>query len=183
MKTCRGCSEKKDFSLFAKSSRDADGYQRYCKDCKKALYYASHEKNRLKQKDYYKNHRDDCLVKMSEYQKANRTAANERNRKWASTNKATKAANLARYRSAKDNRTPKWLTEEHYNQIKEKYWLAEDLRKVTGETYHVDHIVPLRGENVSGLHVPWNLQILPMDLNCSKSNMMEQMQIAVENGL
>ena len=147
------------------------------------MYYENHEKNRLKQKEYYELHRDACLASASKYQKANREAANTRNRKWAASNKAYKASNLAKYRAAKDNRTPSWLTEEHYNQIKEKYWLAADLRKVTGETYHVDHIVPLRGENVSGLHVPWNLQILPMDLNCSKSNMMEQMQIAAENGL
>ena len=67
---------------------------------------------------------------------------------------------------------PQWLSEPDKGRIEDFYWFAQDLYKVTGEVYHVDHIVPLQGKTVCGLHVPWNLQILPADLNLSKGNNM-----------
>lgn len=65
---------------------------------------------------------------------------------------------------------PKWLEDDQLEEIEYFYWLAEDLQKITGEEYHVDHIHPLKGKNFSGLHVPWNLQVLPKNLNLKKGN-------------
>ena len=68
------------------------------------------------------------------------------------------------------NATPKWLTDTHKMEIRLKYRLAIELSRATGERYAVDHIIPLHGENVCGLHVPWNLQILTQKDNLAKYN-------------
>ena len=66
--------------------------------------------------------------------------------------------------------TPKWLNESDRNKIVEFYKDRDRLTKLTGIEMHVDHMVPLQGKLVSGLNVPWNLQILTAFDNISKSN-------------
>lgn len=66
--------------------------------------------------------------------------------------------------------TPSWVKR---SDIQEVYDLARDCSVTSGQEYHVDHIVPLVAPNVCGLHVPWNLQVLPQDVNDSKGNKYE----------
>lgn len=66
--------------------------------------------------------------------------------------------------------TPRWLTTEDKLEIRLKYRLAIELTRKTGVRYAVDHIVPLLGESVSGLHVPWNLEVITQEENLKKSN-------------
>ena len=79
---------------------------------------------------------------------------------------ASTAARKDRLRFA----TPKWLTDVQNLQIVAVYEESARLTKETGVAHHVDHIVPIRGKNVSGLHVPWNLQILTANENYLKNN-------------
>ena len=66
--------------------------------------------------------------------------------------------------------TPKWLTDTQKMEIRLKYRLAIELSRATGERHAVDHIIPLHGESVCGLHVPWNLQVLTQKDNLVKYN-------------
>ena len=90
------------------------------------------------------------------------------------TGKARKKRSTALRDRRSRQATPKWLTAEQRKQIVDIYEHMRDCRAVTGEDYHVDHIVPLRGDNICGLHVPWNLQVLPAYINISKSNSFEE---------
>ena len=89
---------------------------------------------------------------------------NEDSQKYIRNNRDKYNAYLAKYRATKLKASPPWLTKEHYRLIQEKYTEA----KLQG--LEVDHIIPLQGENVCGLHVPWNLQLLSRQDNASKSN-------------
>jgi len=94
----------------------------------------------------------------------------ERRAKWAAKNPDKICEYAASRRSAKSNRTPPWLTSAHFEEILSFYSAAAQLSRLMGGEYHVDHIVPLRGKRVSGLHVPWNLQILTKNENLRKTN-------------
>ena len=54
--------------------------------------------------------------------------------------------------------------------IKEVYELAQLRTKLFGFSWHVDHIIPLKGKLVSGLHVIENLQVIPGIENIIKKN-------------
>lgn len=95
-----------------------------------------------------------------------RKAAN----KYARSHPAKIRAGKIRYLYALEQATPKWLTKAHWEEMEAIYAQARELSVLTGIQMHVDHIIPIRGEKVRGLHVPWNLQVLPASENISKSN-------------
>ncbi len=90
-----------------------------------------------------------------------------RQRKWRSENQHIKNFLTAEYRAKRRLASPKWLTKEQKDKMKALYKSAKELNLT------VDHIVPVNGENVSGLHVPWNLQLLTLEENSKKSNKFE----------
>ena len=77
----------------------------------------------------------------------------------------------ARARAKRILRYPTWISHPQEQQIKAIYNLRDKLNRCHGYAYwHVDHIIPLLGKEVSGLHVPENLQLVPSDVILSKSN-------------
>jgi hypothetical protein len=91
-------------------------------------------------------------------------------REWASKNPHKVLEQSARKRATKLKRIPCWLTDSDFKEIKQIYLNAKEQSDKEGKKYHVDHIIPLRGKYVSGLHVPSNLRILLAEENLVKSN-------------
>lgn len=89
---------------------------------------------------------------------------------WDKTHVDEKRINTSNRKRRHRMATPKWITDAQKRQMKQLYLLARKLTQTTGVRYVVDHIIPLRGENCCGLHVPWNLQVITQDENLRKSN-------------
>jgi len=68
---------------------------------------------------------------------------------------------------------PPWT---NLDEIKKVYADCHKL-SASGVRHEVDHIVPLQGHTVSGLHVPWNLRPIPASLNRLKSNKLSQVPL------
>lgn len=107
---------------------------------------------------------------VNKWREENREQHNAINREWNKRNKAKKAALESKRRTAQLQRTPKWLTDNDLWIIEEAFHLAELRTKQFGFSWHVDHIIPLQGKTVSGLHVPSNIQVILAAENTKKSN-------------
>ena len=84
--------------------------------------------------------------------------------RWEKKNPERTRWYVAARRARKRRASPPWLIDEDHNQMRSIYIQAVE-RGLT-----VDHIIPLRGVTVCGLHVPWNLQLLTKTENCRKNN-------------
>ena len=153
----------------------------------KAHYEAKKEKKLAKQKAYREANKDEIKAqkkawcdankeKIKAYDKAYRKSNPERRKaickKYYEANSA-KYIERATFRKKLLNKLqrPSWYNSKLVNKI---YNECHKLNKIAGFIkYHVDHIVPLQGKNVSGLHVQDNLEIILASANLSKSNKFE----------
>lgn len=126
------------------------------------------EKHREYTTRWYAENKDADLEKQRLYREENRDKESQRMKRWRDENPERVSAQTAKRRAAKLQRTLPGYDDE----IQAIYTEASVMRS-NGHNVHVDHIVPLQGENVSGLHVPWNLAIIPASENVAKSNRFE----------
>lgn len=189
MKACTKCGVVKPLEEFNRKKTKKDGRRAQCKQCQRSEGREYHVKNKdrvnKRTAEYYQNNKEKYLeysrkwssenperskARYLRYKHANLERCRERDEDYRLRNMDKDAARTAARRARKRQRTPPWLSEAHFAQINAFYSEATRLQKETGVKHHVDHIVPLKGETVSGLHVPWNLQVIPAKDNLTKSN-------------
>lgn len=167
-KLCPVCNAVKSVLEFSMNRRKRDGLQYRCKVCYKQYVLDNYAQRSACDAAYYRNN----IEKRKSYRRQPhiRKLHSKRMCLYAKNNPDKVNAVVAKRKAARLKRTPKWLTKEHIIEIGSYYTMTKELQWLSNEPLHVDHVVPLQGENVSGLHVPWNLQILTRSKNCSKSN-------------
>lgn len=174
MRTCTKCNETKALSDFNKNRVIPGGYERRCKSCRRAWYRAKYradpEATWTKSREWHRANRDKVLVARA----AHAHKHVERKARWQRENPARVALKDRRRRRGLRNRTPIWLTPLHLTCMNVIYDTARHITDATGVRHVVDHIYPLQGETVSGLHVPENLQILSNTENLRKKNRMPE---------
>lgn len=164
MKTCTKCGFVGAFDKFYKQTISSkDGYQSHCKTCDNARKDIWKKANLKLAKQHAKT------ADANKYIKNKQTIA-KRNKQWKKQNPAKMLAIDAKRRAAMLQRIPKWLTETDVVAIECKYSVCVMLNKYGVQKWHVDHIIPLQGKLVSGLHVPANLQVITEAANLAKSN-------------
>lgn len=142
LKICTKCNKSKDLDNFDKHIKVKSGYRSICKLCTTEYY-----------KQYYTTNKSNVLLNQKIYKDKTKGLTNN---------------NTATRRARKLQATLKCLTPEDLEAIKEFYIVARWLTEAFEEDFHVDHIIPLNGKTVCGLHVPWNLQILTAKENLEK---------------
>ena len=161
------------FTEYTKSKLGKFRLRAKCKSCvaKEALIYYEKEKEEILAygKKRRKEKAGQISIQRAQYSLVNKERFAEYRKQWKKDNPGKVNAKTARRRAARRNAMPKWLTKEQHQEITAFYDEAARLTRETGIPHEVDHVIPLQGKEVCGLHVPWNLQILTQSENRHKS--------------
>ena len=168
MKVCSKCKIEKEISCFNKSKKAKDGLFSYCKECRKTTNAKWQENNPQYNANYYLEQSEKLKQQSKTWYNNNKEYGKQIRRKYSKENRSIKNKLESKRRAAKLNRTPLWAD---LKKVQSYYDVCAFFNEINGYTkYHVDHIIPLQGKLVSGLHVENNLQVILAEENISKSN-------------
>lgn len=158
MKTCSHCQKTLPLDAFNKHPTAKFGVKNNCRECAKAYNKKHYRKNA---ETYISRARD---WRLENVERAQQLFAKSKRKLRAIDNSKKLAENALRVDYIK-RATPSWANKFF---IAEAYHIAKVREKEFGIKWHVDHIIPLRGKRVCGLHVEHNLQVIPAKVNLKK---------------
>jgi hypothetical protein len=145
-----------------------------CMECSRnrAKKYIQENKQgaRVRSRRHYDKNKELCRARTIEWQRQNKERHAIKVKRWKSKNKAHLAFKAMQRRKHVKVATPSWAD---MDSIRLRYLEANTMGMLSGVAHHVDHIVPLKGENVCGLHVQSNLRAIPASHNIKKANRLE----------
>jgi hypothetical protein len=183
LKCCKRCGELKPIDQFP-LCRGAPRAR--CKPCHTAdataWAKANHEKYKARLSKWHRDNKPPrvfgppmpehirkarALASGAKWRETNREQFREIRRRWAELNKHVSMEVVRRRQANKIRATPAWA---NHKAMQEFYRRARRLSEEIGSAHDVDHIVPLQGKTVCGLHCEANLQVLPRTENRRKHN-------------
>lgn len=170
-KQCTKCKCIKDLSEFTVRRASPDGLNYKCRDCMNLVSQAFREKHPNRYREWHSQNRERRLRYHKDWAAKNQERKAANNSRWLKENKDRVNARNARRVASRLKATPSWANQ---LAIQEFYKRAAFLTKITGIKHEVDHLYPLQGELVCGLHCEANLQILTKTENIRKKNRMPE---------
>jgi hypothetical protein len=196
-KRCSKCEVVKPLGAFGSDTRRPDGRGSWCKACicvQSSAYYAANtekvltrnsayeaankekiarrtnahyaaNKERIQSRNraHYAANIEELRASNKVYREANKEMVTQGRNRWITANPGKAKASWSKSRAARKRRVPKWANNDAIAAVYDQ----------SSDGHHVDHIVPLQGKNVSGLHVAANLRVVPAHENSSKYNKYE----------
>jgi len=194
---CAQCTKESSKKRMARIYSDPEEYEAFNahkRDKRREFYYRHRERLNAERRDKWANDeefRNKMKAMQADYIKRTEYYNSDTRRQWAENNKDKRTEYERRwrennvgtskylgylYRRRKRAAMPPWADKEA---IKKMYEKVARMNRLAGRNtpgrcaFHVDHIIPLHGENVCGLHIPANLRIMRASDNIRKGNKLE----------
>lgn len=189
MKICTACKLEKASTLecFGPDKRRPCGLQSQCRQCMRKGRNLSNQKyrekvnenastyrlaNRKKYRQYFAeyNQTSERRNYLKDHFEKNKDRYHAKYNTWRLANKIKRNASSRITNATRRYRIPGWLTKNNKIEMEWAKKIARERSKETGIRHHADHIIPFHGKIISGLHVPWNVQIITEKENMLKQN-------------